>query len=87
MLPKQMDLRFILGNDLLEDETIMYELGKNIKPKRVEWVDIAKGYGILLVIIGHLPIPWIISRSLYSFHLPLFFFLSGYFFFKKKNRF
>lgn len=37
----------------------------------------AKGYGIILVLIGHLNIP-IITPLLYTFHIPLFFFLSGY---------
>lgn len=40
----------------------------------IPWIDIAKGYGILLVIIGHIYHLDII----YSFHLPLFFILSGY---------
>lgn len=37
----------------------------------------AKGYGILLVILGHLGVGWI-GTWIYSFHMPLFFFLSGY---------
>ena len=43
---------------------------------RVEWVDIAKGIGIILVIIGHLSIPYT-DLWIYTFHMPLFFFLSG----------
>lgn len=46
--------------------------------KRIEWIDMAKGLGIILVICGHLsscPIPF--KRWLYSFHMPLFFFLAG----------
>lgn len=46
---------------------------------RIEWIDMAKGYGIILVLIGHLNIP-IITPLLYTFHMPLFFFLSGYVF-------
>lgn len=60
--------------------------------KRIKWVDIAKGLGILLVIYGHalggimnsnvtvttqpLTIPY---NVIYGFHMPLFFFLSGIF--------
>jgi len=44
--------------------------------KRIEALDIAKGIGIILVIIGHMvssyPFMWI-----YSFHMPLFFIISG----------
>lgn len=43
---------------------------------RVEWVDIAKGIGMILVIIGHLNVPYA-DLWIYTFHMPLFFFLSG----------
>lgn len=45
--------------------------------KRIEWIDIAKGIGILLVILGHAGIPDNLYTIIYSFHMPLFFFLSG----------
>lgn len=40
---------------------------------RIGWVDTAKGIGLLLVIIGHLPIP-LVPVWIYTFHMPLFFF-------------
>lgn len=46
-------------------------------------IDIAKGIGILLVIIGHtggLPAHSTVHHFIYSFHMPLFFILGGYFF-------
>ena len=43
---------------------------------RIEWIDIAKGIGIILVIMGH-TIALRYSQWLYTFHLPLFFLLSG----------
>lgn len=48
--------------------------------KRIEWIDMAKGYGILLVIYGHIDEFGTIGRWIYSFHVPLFFLLSGYVF-------
>lgn len=52
-------------------------------PRRNASVDIAKGLGILLVVFGH---NWIVQhdigelyRIIFSFHMPLFFFLSGIF--------
>lgn len=49
---------------------------------RIEWVDIAKGIAILLVVLGHTGLAVGSARYLdafiYSFHLPLFFVLSGY---------
>lgn len=38
-------------------------------------LDIAKGIGILLVVWGHCSLIWF--DEIYSFHMPLFFFLSG----------
>ena len=43
---------------------------------RIEWIDTAKGIGLLLVIIGHLSIP-LLPTWIYTFHMPLFFILSG----------
>ena len=49
------------------------------KQIRVTQLDIVKGIGIILVIFGHLAERNQISRILvYSFHMPLFFAISGY---------
>lgn len=53
---------------------------------RIEWVDTAKGIGLLLVVIGHLQIP-LVPIWIYTFHMPLFFFLSGVVFSGKKYTF
>lgn len=45
--------------------------------ERVRYIDIAKGIGILLVIIGHTFPGSYVQRVCYSFHMPLFFFISG----------
>lgn len=50
--------------------------------KRIEYIDIARGIGILLVVMGHNDFGYISPfgyKVIYSFHMPLFFFLSGYF--------
>lgn len=44
--------------------------------KRIEWIDVAKGIGILLVILGH-TFSMGKVQPLYAFHMPLFFVLSG----------
>ena len=44
--------------------------------ERINWVDTAKGIGLLFVIMGHLHIPLVVTW-VYTFHMPLFFFLSG----------
>lgn len=56
------------------------------KQQRVEWVDIAKGIGILLVVLGHCLPPYsLMNRIIFSFHMPLFFIISGFFFNKSNN--
>lgn len=64
--------------------------------KRLEWIDIAKGMGIILVVLGHTLVPQIRSESsfagflwifIYNFHMPLFFFLSGFLFEKGLDRY
>ena len=51
--------------------------------KRIEYIDIARGIGILLVVMGHNDFSLIspfLFKLIYSFHMPLFFFMSGIFF-------
>ena len=45
------------------------------KKERINWIDLLKGFGILLVIYGH-NLPYF-EKYIYSFHMPLFFFISG----------
>jgi fucose 4-O-acetylase-like acetyltransferase len=49
------------------------------------WIDCAKTIGILLVVLGHVQIDESISNIIYSFHMSLFFFISGYL--EKKRNF
>lgn len=44
---------------------------------RIEWVDLAKGGAILCVMLSHM-YGGVIHKCLFSFEIPLFFFLSGY---------
>ncbi|STQ89931.1 acyltransferase family protein [Iodobacter fluviatilis] len=66
---------------------------------RDDWVDYAKGIGILLVVYGHVIRGLIkaglaihlselnfIDAIIYGFHMPLFFFLSGYLFIQSAQR-
>lgn len=47
----------------------------NLIPR--DWyLDALKGIGIILMIIGHVMSP--IRNIIFSFHMPLFFFISGY---------
>lgn len=47
--------------------------------KRYDWIDVAKGIGIILVVIGHSRLnTGIVARWIASFHMPLFFVLAGF---------
>ena len=43
-------------------------------------VSIAKALGIILMVMGHTGCPEYLHDFIYLFHMPLFFFLSAYFF-------
>jgi fucose 4-O-acetylase-like acetyltransferase len=46
--------------------------------KRLEWLDALRGLGMIFVIIGHMTVPEFVQKFVYSFHMPLFFAISGY---------
>lgn len=50
---------------------------------RLKWVDVAKALGLFLVFWGHLlyggsPVAGVVNKAIYSFHMPMYFILSGY---------
>lgn len=54
-----------------------------IATTRIAWVDALKGFAILMVVLGHILQRFysddtLAVRFIYSFHVPLFMFLSGY---------
>lgn len=53
--------------------------GRQMKT-RVQWIDVVKGIGIILVIVGHSGCSQTILKYIQSFHMPLFFVVAGYLF-------
>ena len=45
--------------------------------QRIQWIDLCKGLGICLVVLGHTLRNDLSLVYIYGFHMPLFFFLSG----------
>ena len=43
-----------------------------------EWIDVTKGIGILLIVLGHNNFDQSILTVIHTFNIPLFFFISGY---------
>ena len=51
---------------------------------RLQYIDIARGIGMICIILGHLGNSGL-NRVVYTFHVPLFFILAGYFISEKKS--
>lgn len=45
---------------------------------RIEWIDIAKGIGIIAMIIGHIDFGTGVRYFIHAWNMPIFFILSGY---------
>lgn len=82
-------------NRTLEQEYSAGNFSKSIvnnKKERIEWIDFCKGIAIICVVLGHSitkmgdsRIERIINLCIYSFHMPLFFMISGFNLNVKKN--
>ena len=46
---------------------------------RIEYWDMAKGIAIMAMILGHIQIPGYLRIIIFSFHMPLFMIVNGYF--------
>lgn len=66
---------FMLNRVVSKGEIIVEESYE----KRILWIDVARGIAILLVVLGHCigNLNDSGNRFILSFHMPLFFFLSG----------
>ena len=51
--------------------------------ERLRWLDVVKGIGIILVVVGHIYSNRTVFNWLYSFHMPLFFIAAGLVYRKK----
>ena len=45
---------------------------------RITHIDIFKGIGILFMVMGHIGFSSIFDKWIHAFHMPMFFFISGY---------
>ena len=58
-------------------------MGETVVNKRDISIDIVKGIGMIAVILGHMSLPEKAIDFIFTFHMPLFFLINGYFFKKK----
>ncbi|MFT8500298.1 MAG: acyltransferase family protein, partial [Liquorilactobacillus satsumensis] len=55
--------------------------------KRIEWIDIARGLAMLMIVAGHTLFGFTFSpvaRMIFAVHVPIFLVLSGYKFNERK---
>ena len=50
---------------------------------RITFIDVFRGLGILLMVMGHIGFGGIFDKFIHAFHMPMFFFVSGYFYHRK----
>ena len=62
---------------------MVYEVKKR-ENRRILYIDVAKGIAMICIILGHLGNPNI-NRVVFTFHVPIFFFITGYFTNNKKT--
>jgi len=68
---------------MIEKEKKTILKGGVLTRQRNQTLDILKGFGIILMVIGHNGAPTWLHNTIYSFHMPLFFIASGWFFSEK----
>ena len=49
-----------------------------IKKERIVWIDQLRGLAFFFVVLGHLPVDKTFKSWIYSFHMPIFFFITGF---------
>lgn len=58
-----------------------------LQTNRVQYFDTFRGIGILLMVMGHIGFGMSFSQYIHTFHMPMFFFVSGYFYKSGKYKF
>lgn len=48
--------------------------------RRFDYVDFFRGFGIIIMLMGHVGFGELFSHMIHSFHMPMFFFISGFLF-------
>ena len=62
----------------MERQTKLSKQASKQASKRISWLDVAKGFGILFIVWGHVLRSGQFRMYLYTFNVTLFFFLLGY---------
>ena len=65
--------------DLTRDEEEKCLLAEQSKTERLDYVDYLRCFGILLMVMGHVKFGSLSNTWIHAFHMPLWFFISGFF--------
>ena len=60
---------------------------ESIKQARIDHVDLFRAFGIILMIMGHIRFGSLFDKWIHGFHMPMFFFVSGFFYRKRDTGF
>ena len=71
-------------NKALLAVSIITTQNNSTNPKRIEWLDIAKGISMLCIVAGHMNSATV-QKIVFTFHVPLFFLISGYLISQKQD--
>ncbi|MCI7040905.1 MAG: acyltransferase family protein [Lachnospiraceae bacterium] len=66
-----------------EKDNIITKVIRKLKMERENWIDISKGIGIILVLLGHAGPPFD-NKYIYGFHMAIFWIVMGYCYNPKK---
>ncbi|SEQ20571.1 Fucose 4-O-acetylase [Lachnospiraceae bacterium NE2001] len=55
------------------------------KQARVDYIDLFRAFGIILMIMGHITFGGVFNKFIHAFHMPMFFFISGWFYKRKED--
>lgn len=65
--------------ELCEKRKSTAVITSSMSESRIEYWDMAKGIAIMAMILGHIQIPGYLRIIIFSFHMPLFMIVNGYF--------
>lgn len=65
--------------ELCEKRKSTAVITSSMSESRIEYWDMAKGIAIMAMILGHIQIPGYLRTIIFSFHMPLFMIVNGYF--------
>ena len=54
--------------------------GNVIRKSRMDYIDLYRAFGIILMVMGHIGFGGKFDKFIHAFHMPMFFFISGFFY-------